>query len=371
MTMHRSIMIKPASSACNLACDYCFYKDEAAHRQQACWKPMDIDVARALVSAAMADAQHVTFAFQGGEPTLVGLPWFEQFVQLVNEQAHTGCKVSYALQTNATLLDDAWGAFLHEHDFLVGVSFDGYPMLNNLHRQTTAGSKSSAMVKAGIQCLQHNQVQYNILSVVTDEMCSNFGAMWGSVLREGHTYLQFIPCLDPLQGEMNRFLSPQNYGKFLCDLFGAWERSYYHGPYIYIRFFENIIMQLAGVPAEECDMRGACSVQYVVESNGNVYPCDFYCLDSHVLGNVVDHTFAQLDQRREEIKFLDVPQLPAQCLECACVGVCHNGCPRNRDTAGVFRYCSSYRKLFAEYGSHMQAIAADVIQRRKSEGLTP
>ncbi len=354
----RSIMIKPASSACNLECGYCFYKDEASKRRVACHPFMDERTVVSLLKKGLEGADTVTFAFQGGEPSLVGLDWFKRFVELEKELNQGGTKVNYGFQTNGTLLDDDWGRFFHDNHFLVGVSCDGFPKLHNLYRKRLDASRSSDGVFRGIDAMLRNNVDLNVLAVVTDAVADNIDAMWDFFMSKDLRFQQYIACLDPLDGDVNRFLDPVSYGKFLVGLAKKWVAALQTPHPISIRLFDNFISVLMGYPPEECDMNGHCSIQYVVESDGTVYPCDFYCTDRYELGNINTETIGQLDARRDAIDFLhESDAIHEDCKGCPIFPICRAGCKRNRDASNKFRFCESYRILFDEMGETFVRIA--------------
>ncbi len=359
----RSIMIKPASSACNLECAYCFYKDEASLRKVACHPFMEERTVVSLLEKGLDGADAVTFAFQGGEPSLVGLDWFKRFVELEKGLNLDGKRVNYGFQTNGTLLDDAWGRFFRDNHFLVGISCDGFPKLHNLYRKRVDASRSSDGVFRGIDAMQRNNVDLNILTVVTDAVADNIDSMWDFFMDKGLVFQQYIACLDPMEGDANRLLDPVAYGRFLIRLARKWVSALQGPRPVSIRLFDNFISILMGYHPEECDMNGHCSVQYVIESDGAVYPCDFYCTDRYELGNINDMTIAELDARRNEINFLhESDEVHEDCKACPIFPLCRAGCKRNRDAANKFRFCESYRMLFNEMGETFARIATSLVQ---------
>ena len=190
------MMIKPASAACNLRCDYCFYFDEADTREEGIRPLMSHAVADAIILKSLEAAKHCSFVFQGGEPSLAGLPFFEYFVSKVASSKKEDSLVTYAFQTNGMLLDEKWARFFKEHDFLVGVSLDGPPRLNDLQRKDRDGGKSGRSVLQAISHLEKEGVKFNILSVVTNELAQNIGMAypisWNMDLFTSSTYLVWI-----------------------------------------------------------------------------------------------------------------------------------------------------------------------------------
>lgn len=361
----RSLMIKPASSACNLNCTYCFYRDEASNRVVACHPPMTMDTARNLLVKILDGADGVHIGFQGGEPSLVGLDWFRHFFALA-EEVNTGrVPISWFFQTNGTLLDDEWGEFFRKKRVLVGISADGFPRLHNLFRRTNEGARSSSDVERGIQAMVRQGVDFNILIVVTNEVCDNLDALWDYFLDRGLVYHQYIACMDPLHGDENRFLSPEKYGRFLVALFDKYDYAIRSGRMVSIRLFENWMNELFGVPPEACDMRGICSVQYVSESDGTIYPCDFCCTDEFELGNINRVDIEDIDRRREDLRFVErgLP-LPEKCRACQYVALCRNGCPRYRDSDNLYRFCESFIYFFSHRFRALASLA-EVIARTR------
>lgn len=354
-----TMMIKPASAACNLACDYCFYLDEAHSREHAVFPIMEDDVVQAVIKKSLDEAKHCQFVFQGGEPSLAGLGYFKRFVQLVQEYRKEDSTVSYAFQTNGLRLDAEWARFFKEHDVLVGLSFDGSPRLHDLHRFDSQRRGSGRSVASALSLLQQEGVQFNVLSVVTDALAQNIRQAYTYLVNHGVFYHQYIACMDPLQGG-KQFLSAQVYGRFLKELFDLWFSSFQTGRPVSIRFFDNLVGMLTGYPPESCDMGGVCSANYVVESSGDVYPCDFYCLDDQHLGNIVVDPFARLDQKRTELRFIeDSPNRIDECASCPWRFLCRGGCKRYRTQEG-YRFCTSMQEFFPYAIERLQLVAGQV-----------
>lgn len=353
-----SFLIKPASSACDLRCSYCFYLDEASHRGKACHPLMKEDVVDAMLQNIFATGDDVILAFQGGEPSLVGLAWYRSFVAKVNKMNTKNVHVSYAFQTNATLIDDDWAAFFHDNHFLVGVSLDGFSRIHNLHRKKGDGSPSFRETMRGIECLKKADAEFNILTVVTNDTVDNLDRIWDFFLEQGFTYQQYIPAIDPMGGDDDTYLSSEAYGKFLISLSERWMEANQQGYPVSIRLFDNFIAMLSGYPVEACDMVGHCSVQYVVEANGDIYPCDFYCTDTFRLGNIMTDSILQMDRKREELSFISGSFPTAkECGTCQLFPLCRGGCKRYRDKEGLFRFCGSYQEFFSRTLPSFQKIA--------------
>ena len=350
-----SILVKPASSACNLRCAYCFYADEAGARAIPNCGMMPGEVSRALIRRAVGAAEgSVSFLFQGGEPTLAGLEFYREFVSQVRAEAPPKLSVQYAIQTNGTLLDGAWCRFFRENRFLVGISLDGNRECHDCFRRDGAGRGTYDRVIRAARMLEQSGVEYNVLTVVTGHLARHIRSVFTALCKGGFRFQQYIPCLDPLEGErggQSYSLTPAQYGEFLKTLFDLWYRELEQGRYYSVRYFDNLLWMLGGHAPEQCSMRGCCALQYLVEADGSVYPCDFYGLDQFRLGNILESTWGELDWAREELGFIQASRrLPEACGRCQWYPLCRNGCRRDRlveaDGLGRNYYCGAYSEFF-------------------------
>ena len=350
-----SILLKPASSACNLRCDYCFYADEAGARAVPNCGLMSGAVSRALIEKAAGAAEgSVSFLFQGGEPTLAGPDFYRDFVSHVREAFPPGLAAQYAIQTNGTLLDETWCRFFQENRFLAGLSLDGNRACHDRFRRDGAGRGTYDRVVRAARLLERAGVEFNILTVVTGHLARHIRSVFSALCGAGFRFQQYIPCLDPLEGErggQGYSLSPARYGEFLKTLFDLWYGELEQGRYWSVRYFDNLLWMLDGRPPEQCSMAGCCGLQYLVEADGSVYPCDFYGLDEFRLGNILHDTWAQLDRAREELSFIrESRRVPEECGRCRWYPLCRNGCRRDRaaEPEGLGRnyYCEAYKVFF-------------------------
>ena len=362
-----SVLLKPASGLCNMRCRYCFYADEAAKRETADFGMMSIATLRAVLTRALAETTHaITIAFQGGEPTLAGLPFFEQAVDICQEANIHRCAVSFALQTNGLAIDEAWCAFLAKHHFLVGVSLDGPKDLHDANRVDAAGRGTYSRVMHALQLLRSYGADTNILSVVTAQAARSVRKSYAFFARSGFDYQQYIPCLDPLgetRGQHPWSLTPEHFELYLKTAFNCWYQDAIRGQKRYHRYFDNLLLLLAGRVPEACGMMGVCGMQYVVEADGSVYPCDFYMLDAYRLGNLNTDSFAQLDEKRKALGFIEQSAVPDEaCKTCRWAFLCRGGCRRDRDdfSGGLVRnyYCSAYKHFFDYAWPRLQRVYA-------------
>ena len=345
-----SVLVKPASSACNLRCRYCFYADVAASRAVAGHGVMGSETAELLagrLAEAVSFAGDAHVSFQGGEPTVAGLEWFRSFV--AEMARYPGVTPHWSLQTNATLLDEAWCTFFAEHGFLVGVSLDGPRANMDCFRYDAAGEGAYARVMRGIELLRAAGVEFNILTVVTRQLAQKPQQLLQFYLSHGLMDVQLIPCLPPLDGTDDGVsLRPADYRSFYLGFFRAWQRVAQQGRLVRVNLFDNVLGMLLGHAPYQCGMLGRCTVQYVVEANGDVYPCDFYCLDEYLLGNFADAPLRELATRPEAQGFLAGQSCRrTPCATCPYARICNGGC-RRQNVCYLTESSCAYRDVLAQ-----------------------
>jgi len=360
------LLIKPSSGACNLRCRYCFYADEMNCREVAKRPFMTKELFALIIDKAVAHLtsqnnpdRNLSIGFQGGEPTLSGLDFFRFAVRCVKDTVPKEINVAYFLQTNGMTVDEEWAKFFKENNFLIGLSIDGNGELHDKNRIDANGAGTYKRVNESARILKKYGCDFNILTVVTRETARYPQKIYNYYKRLGFPFQQYIPCISPLDGEETVFaLTADRYGDFLCKLFDMWYADVMSGNIIYNREFENYVGILLGRVPEECGMVGVCSVQYLIESDGSVYPCDFYALDECLLGNLSSDSFADIDRERERTGFIERSRkLPDECMSCKYLPLCRGGCYRNRDNSGKNRFCLAYKRFFAYALPKLQSVA--------------
>lgn len=403
-----TLLIKPASGRCNLACRYCFYRDVAARRETEDKGLMTMETAARLIDAALdfsfdsgdsggsgGSGRICSFAFQGGEPTLMGLEFFRGFVRVARSGAARraaapgssgkALDLRFSIQTNGMLIDEEWAAFLEAEGFLTGLSMDGPALLHDACRVKADGSGSHAGALRAARLLAGAKADFNILCVVDSAIADNPLQVYDYFKRRGFNWLQFIPCLDPLEPldpldplepdapkASAHSLAPEAYARFLKVLFDAWHADLRSGSGVSIRYFDNLVDMAMGYPPENCGMSGSCRAYPTIEADGSVYPCDFYVTDEWKLGNVRTDGFAALLSSPAARKFEEssLPMSP-ECGDCFAWPLCRGGCRRDREPfAGgepsLNRLCAAYRDFFAHAGQRIMDLA-----RSASRDITP
>ncbi|PWM14352.1 MAG: anaerobic sulfatase maturase [Clostridia bacterium] len=358
-----SILVKPVSGACNLDCKYCFYKELA---EELCdHQRMSFDTAHTLIDKALASgAQEVLFAFQGGEPLLAGADFYQDFTDYV--ASHIGnTKVSYSVQTNGTLINDAYIQLFLQHNFLVGVSLDGPKFVHDKYRLTPKGGGTFETVLTNARKMQDAGVAVNILTVITNESALRAKKLYSFYRKYSFEFIQFIPCMDSIQveqGSLDTSLTSENYLKFLCELFKLWYRDLTVGNYVSIRHFDNWVRLMQHRSVDTCSLSGQCGSYFVVEANADVYPCDFYVTHEWLLGSIFTHDFSQMLTALEQSGFLVQSHLTRSeaCADCPNENLCRGGCKRDwvyEGQQGRSRYCAALNAFFTRYRGHLAAIA--------------
>ena len=343
-----SLMIKPASSLCNLSCEYCFYRDVSAHREHLGFGKMTEETAEILIKKALdfASGESIAFAFQGGEPTLSGLDFFRFFVDTVNRLNRKKSKIFYSIQTNGTTLDKEWAVFLRENQFLVGLSLDG-DLDSNKFRKRPDGQNAFYKIITAAELLKNNQVEFNILTVLTGFCAENGERIYKYFRSKGFRYLQFIPCLRPFDSreQSELYMTAEQYADFLIKTFNLYVKDYVRHDYMSIRQFDNWVRLYLGHPTEQCGVQGHCSRQFVAEANGNIYPCDFYCTDAYCLGNIRESDLMTMAKSETATSFIrESLVIPDRCKECKVAFMCRGGgCKRTQQSED---YCKAYKQFF-------------------------
>ncbi len=361
MNKQISILIKPSSSKCNLKCKYCFYHDVSNTRVIKDYGFMSEKTSNQLITRAFEfiDNGNVAFAFQGGEPTLIGLDFYKNFVETVNSLKGNR-KVSYSLQTNGILIDKQWAQFFKDNNFLIGLSIDGTGDIHNYNRVDFQGNPTSKKVLQTSQLFDNVGVDYNILTVVTKTLARKINSVYNHYKKHNYRYLQFIPCIDDFDAKTSPYsLSSEQYSMFLLQLFNMWYIDAKNNNRISIRFFDNILGLYFGMEVESCDMRGVCSFQHVIEANGDVFPCDFYVMDEYYIGNIYGNSYAQMHEKDISKNFIKESIDPHQkCTKCPYFKFCRGGCKRHRTNEhNLNKYCNAYYEFFSKTEEKFQEIA--------------
>jgi uncharacterized protein len=327
-----TLLIKPASADCNLRCEYCFYLGHQSFYPSQKSHRMPPEVLEQMISSFMSTAQpQYTFAWQGGEPVLMGYDFYRNAIELQKKYGKPGTIVCNSIQTNGTLVDRRLAQLFAEYNFLAGVSLDGPADIHDLYRKTVAGEGSHERVMAGIETLRQAGVEFNILCLVSQANVKKAKDIFRFYVENGFHFLQFIPCVEfDRQNLLYPFaLTAEQWGDFLCELFDEWIR---HGPEkVYIRGFEAILAKLVNNSTLQCNMGNNCCAYFVMEWNGDVFPCDFFVKKELLLGNIMVDSW---DTINRSLIYRDFGKQKSQrnsaCRICPYLRLCAGDCLKHR-----------------------------------------
>lgn len=367
------ITAKPTSFNCNIKCDYCFYLEkEALFEPQSSPTMSDESLELFIKHYIKVSGEDVYFTWQGGEPTLAGLPFFEKAIELQKQYAN-GKTIHNAMQTNGILLNDRWGLFLKEHDFLVGISIDGPKELHDIYRVTGSGRGTFEKVMAGIDVLNRHSIPFNTLTVINNENVKHPLKVYNFLKSLGTEHIQFIELLETetfsetaipiwLVDEerpsiVTNFSTPAlEYGHFMKAIFKEWVAN--DVGTIFVRQFESFLSKFVGAGHTSCIFQADCGDSLVVESDGTIYECDHYVYPSYEIGNVksgLDNVHGHQVSKAKR-------SLAEKCLKCDYLEICNGGCPKHRintgNGAGVSYFCEGYKVLYKEMIPYMNAMVS-------------
>ncbi len=355
-----SLMLKPASAACNLRCRYCFYALDLKTGQERPSLPgMNIDSARLLIDRALTvlrPGASLQLIFQGGEPCLRGLDFFQELSAYVDFcQQRQDLRVSYALQTNGLFLNAAWLDYLKKRDFLVGLSFDGLIEEHDRYRLDAQGLGTAESVLLAQERLQEAAVPYNILATLTAQLARKPREFWAFALERGWTHIQCTPCMAPGAGQQEVYaLRPRLYYNFYKELFSCWKTSLEQGRYISVKLFDDLCNLYLARWETACGLLGRCQPQLVVEADGSVYPCDFYVTEACCLGNIHESSLEEMLLSKNFRRFPEFDKsLPAICGSCPVQ--CRGGCKR------LFPYTHVDDSGFCGFRALLEAILPELL----------
>ena len=350
-------MAKPAGAACNLACHYCYYNKP---RQV----PMDLPTLELFVQQyiAMQTTGHVLFTWHGGEPMLRPLSFYRKALELQRKYAD-GRHIENCIQTNGTVLTPEWCQFLHDNQWLVGISIDGTQEMHDAYRGNTWHK-----VMQGIRMLQHYGVEWNAMATVHAANATKPLEFYRFFRDTLHCqYLQFTPIVESDgQTVLPMAVKPREWGDFLCAIFDEWVA--HDVGKVFVQIFDATLANWVGVTPGLCTLSAECGHAGVIEANGDVYSCDHFVFPEHRLGNIRQQTLIEMMYGEQQSRFSAMKSvlLPDQCRQCRWLFACHGECPKNRilersvnvqcSTSPSY-LCSGYRQFFAHVAPKMDIMA--------------
>ena len=381
------IMAKPHGPICNLDCTYCYYLEkENLYAKGGRDYRMRDEVLEAYIRQYIQaqPGERVSFAWQGGEPTLLGIPFFERVLELQNEYAD-GKSVDNSFQTNGTLLDDAWGAFLARNRFLIGLSVDGPQEIHDVYRVDKGGQPTFARVMRGLDVLKKHGVEFNTLTVINRKNSHRALEVYRFLKQIGSKYLQFIPVVEQVaeQPDSNGLVlikpysrqrasvsewsvEPHQFGTFLTTIFDEWVRQ--DVGRVFVQIFDVALESWANIPQSLCVFAPKCGQALAVEHNGDLYSCDHFVYPENRLGNILERPISGLVASPQQSRFGNAKEagLPSDCRECDVRFACNGECPKHRFTTtsrgeyGLNYLCAGYKHFFRHIDPCMRFMANEL-----------
>ena len=374
------VMSKPIGSACNLACDYCYYLEKANLYKHSPKQIMNEELLEKFIREYIGSQTmpQVMFTWHGGETLMRPLSFYKRVVELQKRYAG-GRSIDNCIQTNGTLLNDEWCEFFRENNWLVGISIDGPQEFHDEYRRNRQGRPSFVKVMQGINLLKKHGVEWNGMAVVNDYNADYPLEFYHFFKEIGCQYIQFAPIVErifrhadgrhlatPLQpgDKLADFsVSPEQWGNFLCTVFDEWVR--HDVGYTFVQLFDATLAGWMGVQPGVCTYAEECGHAAVMEYNGDVYSCDHFVFPRHRLGNIHTHTLPQMLYGPQQTAFsrLKRDALPRQCRQCPWLKACHGECPRLRflrtadGEPGLNFLCAGYQRYFSHVAPYMDFMA--------------
>jgi len=362
-----TLLIKPSGSDCNIDCAYCFYKDRAPQFGRGRQRMSDEVLEKLVKDYMQLGFDVVGFAWQGGEPTLMGVDFFRRAVELQKKYGSNSQEVSNTLQTNGILLDDNWCRFLHDNKFLLGISIDGPKGFHDRYRLDHSGAGTFDRVIRGIENCKKHKVEFSALVLLNNKNAENPDELFDFLIENELTYLQFIPCVErePGTGNIADFsITPKQYGDFLCRLFDLW---YEYGPEkLNIREFDSLVTYYVMGKHTICAYSKQCAGFVVIEHSGDAFCCEFFVEPKWRLGNILETPLEKLAKSGKKLVFAREKQnLCNRCLLCSHLDICRGGCMKDRvrlstDSGGQNYFCESYKRFFDYTIPRFMQIAAAI-----------
>jgi uncharacterized protein len=384
------VLAKPIGPICNLDCKYCFYLEkESLYPNVAKWA-MAEDVLNNYIRQYIEahDAPVVNFAWQGGEPTLLGVDYFGKLVEIQKKYAN-GKQIQNAFQTNGVLLNDAWAQLFKENGFLIGLSIDGPRALHDTYRVDKGGEPTFDKVMRGMEVLKRHSIDFNTLTTVHRGNADEPLEVYRFLRDNGSGFIQFIPIVerianqattDGLQLISANFLGKsrvapwsvesKQFGRFLCAIFDEWVRR--DVGRVFVQLFDVSLEMWAGLEASLCVFRRQCGAALAIEHCGDVYSCDHFVYPENRLGNIMDSPLETLVNSDQQQKFGEAKEtaLPKYCLECDVRFACNGECPKHRfmttpdGEPGLNYLCAGYKAFFRHVDPYMRFMAAELASQR-------
>jgi uncharacterized protein len=384
------VMLKPAGPSCNLNCTYCYYLEKTKLYPESDQLKMSDELLENFTKQFIEAQQIpvVTFTWQGGEPTLMGLDFFKKAIELQKKYSG-GKKIENAFQTNGTRLNEDWCKFFTDNNILIGISIDGAEHNHDRYRKTFSGGATFKRVMKGIELLHKYKTEFNTLSVVNDYNVNYASETYRFLKKIGSGFMQFLPVVEhigehrsadelqliaPVHGKNAKVtdwsVGPAGFGKFLVTIFDEWVRN--DVAKYYVQIFDATLANYVGETPGLCVFNETCGDALVMEHNGDLFSCDHFVYPEYFLGNIAETPMIDLVKSQQQFDFgIDKRnKLPRYCLTCDVRYACHGECPKHRflltpdGKPGLNYLCEGYKLFFKYAEPYMKFMAEELKYKR-------
>ena len=352
------VIVKPIGAVCNLHCQYCYYLEKTAlyPDERSFRMPDEVleELTRQYIESQPEAVQELHFSWQGGEPTLLEIEFFRKAISLQKKYQRPGMRILNTIQTNGTLLDDEWGRFLSDEDFLVGISIDGPEPIHDRFRRDAAGAGSLDSALRGLEVLKKHRVEFNILTVVNRVNGDQPTATYDFLKQIGARFFQFIPIVErDREGRMTpQSVGSRQWGRFLAGIFDRWKQS--DVGEVFVQHFDVFLGLFMGLPSSLCVFAETCGRAVALEHNGDLYSCDHFVSPEYELGNITDTALGDMVEGAKQRRFGRDKRdaLPRYCRRCDHLRLCGGACPKDRiartpdGEPGLAYLCDGYRAFY-------------------------
>jgi uncharacterized protein len=379
------VMAKPTGAQCNLECDYCFFL-----KKDRLYPDSDFRMSDKIMEAYIRQTieghrvPEVTIAWQGGEPTLMGLDFFRRAIEVEKKYIKPGMRIENTLQTNGVLIDEEWCEFFHENNFLIGLSLDGPRQMHDAYRHDKGGKSVFDKVVRAARLMQEHDVEFNILCTVNATNSQHPLEVYRFFRDELEArYIQFIPIVERDNETGNqegtqvtdRTVDPEQYGQFLIEIFDEWVRR--DVGFMFVQFFDGVLASYVRGRSTLCILTPVCGEGVALEHNGDLYSCDHFVEPRYFLGNISQNSMPELVSSEAQRSFgrAKSDTLPKYCRECQFLFTCHGECPKNRvlttpdGEPGLNWLCKGLKAFFAHVDRLMQIMADLLRQGQYADGI--
>jgi uncharacterized protein len=389
------VMVKPIGPICNLNCSYCYYLEkENLYRTSKNFRMSD-EVLESFIKQFIEahEVPLVTFTWQGGEPTLLGLEYFEKVIAL-QKKYQGNKKIDNAFQTNGTRLTEDWCRFFSRNNFLVGISIDGPAPVHDRYRKNKAGKPTFDEVMKGIKLLKRFRVEFNTLTVINNANAGQPVEIYRFLKKTGSKFMQFIPIVERISQEPTAegltlvppgaageasvadwTVRSRQYGKFMTSVFDEWVKN--DVGQIFVQLFDVTLANWVGASPGLCVFAETCGEAAVMEHNGDLYSCDHFVYPEHFLGNILNQPLVEMMSSHRQIQFGKDKRdtLPRQCMFCEVRFACHGGCPKSRFAVtadgqpGLNWLCEGYKMFFNHVKPYMEFMSNELLNQRPPSNI--